>query len=391
MTAAFQTRLNQMQKAAFLAGGLGLAISLPGLALGSPQFFSSYLFAYLFWLGVSLGSLELLMLHHLTGGRWGFPVRRFFEAGSRAIPWMGLLFVPLLFGLHQLYPWARPAEVAANEVLQHKQHYLNVPGYIARTAIFFLIWSLLAHFLAKWSAEQDKSPSPVPTLRMRTLSGPGIVLYPLTANFAYIDWVMSLEADWYSTIFPVIMLIGQLLTALAFAVLLLALFRTESPYAECVSITQLHHLGNLLLAFVMFWTYVAFSQLLIMWSGNLPHEIAWYQHRSRGSWKWIILTLVAFHFFIPFFLLLFRASKRSLRPLAALAGMIFIAHAVNVYWMVLPSFARNGLHLHWMHIAAWLGVGGVWLGLFLMKLKSRALVPLQDPGHQFSPVPEHAH
>ncbi|HUR45357.1 MAG TPA: hypothetical protein VMZ27_05700, partial [Candidatus Saccharimonadales bacterium] len=375
MTEAFRQRLNKIQSVSLLSGILGLAACLAGLAFGVRQFFASYLFAYLFWLGLALGCFALLMLHNLTGGRWGYPVRRFFEAGMRTIPWMALLFIPLLFGLRELYPWARPAEVAANEILQNKQHYMNAPGYILRTGFYFLVWTLLAHLLGKWSAEQDRTADPAATIKMRTLSGPGIVLYPLTATFAYIDWVMSLEADWFSTIFPVIVLIGQILTALAFVLLLLAWFRLESPFAGLVSTTHLHHLGNLLLAFVMFWTYVSFSQLLIIWSGNLPHEIEWYLHRSSGGWKWLVLFLAAFHFFIPFFLLLFRSTKRNQRPLTVLAGMIFCAHLLDVFWMVQPGFERTGLRLHWLHLAAPVGVGGVWFALFIRNLKHRPLVP----------------
>jgi hypothetical protein len=391
MSRTFEARLNRIQLTALLAGIIGLGACLGGLAFGGREFFSSYLFGYLFWLGLALGCLEVLMLHNLTGGRWGFPVRRFFEAATRTIPWMALLFVPLLFGLRELYPWARSEEVAQNPVLQHKHYYMNTPGFILRTALFFVIWSLLARFLGQWSQEQDSTADAAPTRRLRRLSGPGIVLYPVTATFAYVDWVMSLEADWYSTIFPVIMLIGQILTTIAFGILLLAWFQNEPPIAGVLTPTHLHHLGNLLLAFVMFWTYVAFSQLLIIWSGNLPHEIAWYLHRSSGGWKWIVIFLALFHFFIPFFLLLFRASKRKLQRLAALAAMIFLAHVVNIFWMVKPTFVSTGIRLHWMDFAAPVGVGGIWVALFLQALKKAPLLPQQDPGLQFSVLHEPAH
>jgi hypothetical protein len=331
------------------------------------------------------------MLHHLTGGRWGFPVRRFLEAAVGTIPWMALLFIPLLFGLRELFPWARPEEVAGNAVLQNKHAYMNAPAFIGRAAIFFFLWALLAHWLGRWSAAQDATPDAAPTRRLRSLSGPGIVLYPLTATFAYIDWVMSLEADWYSTIFPVIMLIGQILTAISFVILLLALFRNESSIAEVLTPTHLHHLGNLLLAFVMFWTYVSFSQVLIIWSGNLPHEIAWYVRRSAGGWRWVVIFLALFHFFIPFFLLLFRSSKRKLDRLALLAGMVFLAHLVDIFWMVRPSAEKTGVHVRWTDFTALLGVGGIWLSLFLHRLKRLPLLPQQDPGLQFSIVHEHAH
>jgi hypothetical protein len=266
---------------------------------------------------------------------------------------------------------------------------MNAPGFILRTAVIFFIWLLIAHFLKKWSAQQDQTENAGPARRLRKLSGPGIVIYPVTATFAYIDWVMSLEADWYSTIFPVIVLIGQFLITIAFAILLLAIFRNQEPFAKILAPFHLHHLGNLMLAFVMFWTYVAFSQLLIIWSGNLPHEISWYLHRSSGGWKWIIVALALFHFFIPFFLLLFRSNKRRIEPLVALAIMVLLAHLVNVFWLIAPTFQPHGIRVSWMDITAPIGVGGIWLAVFLWRLKGMPLIPLHDPGHQFSNLHEH--
>jgi hypothetical protein len=391
MTTSLTARLNRVQLVSLLIGLVGLGACLAGALMGVRAAYSAYLFGYLFWLGLSLGCLEVLMLHHLTGGRWGYPVRRFLEAGAQTIPWMGLLFIPILFGLGELYPWARPAEVAANETLQHKSHYMNPAGYTIRTVVFLVFWSVLAHFLRKWSLQQDQTPDATPTRRLRTLSGPGVVLYPLTATFAYVDWVMSLEADWYSTMFPVIILIGQVLITIAFAILLLVLFRNEPPIAPVLSPTHLHHLGNLLLAFVMFWTYITFSQWLIIWSGNLPHEVEWYVHRSRGGWQYVIFFLALFHFFIPFFVLLFRAAKLRLRPLATLAAMVFFAHVVNVYWQVTPTFGHGALRFGWLDLAAPVGVGGLWIALFIWQLKKAPLLPQQDPGLQFSILHEHAH
>jgi hypothetical protein len=359
-----------------------------GAILNTKQFFISYLFGYLFWLGLALGCLEIAMLHHLTGGRWGFVIRRFLESGFRTLPIMAVLFIPVFFGLRELYPWATPQNVAADPVLQHKHGYMNGPAFIGRAIIVFGIWIIMARLLRKWSFAQDRTKDPEPTRRLRTLSGPGIVIYPLTATFAYIDWVMSMEADWYSTMFPVIIVIGQILSAFAFSVLLLSCFRGVRPISEFLSITHFHHLGNLLLTFVMFWTYISFSQFLIIWSGNLPHEIAWYLHRSRGGWLWVVITLALFHFFIPFYLLLFRKIKQSVRMLATIAGLVFFMHMVSVYWFVAPSFYPKGIHISWLDFSAPLGVGGVWVAVFISRLKQGSLVPLNDPRFEYSPAHE---
>ena len=372
-------RLEKLQNKALLAGIVGMALCILGAFFNARQFYISYLFAYLFWLGLALGSLGFLMIHHLTGGRWGFPVRRFYEAAIMTLPLMAILFIPICFGLHDLYLWMDPREVARDPVLQHRSHYMTAPLFMIRAAIFFLIWIVAAFILNKWSLEQDGTTDIGPTRKLRTLSGPGIVFYPLTATFVFIDWIMSLEPDWFSTMFLVLIVIGQMLSGLAFSIILLAWLRNREPYSEVVTETHFHHLGMLMFAFIMLWTYMAFSQLLIIYSGNLPHEIVWYTHRIAGDWKLVVWFLVLFHFAIPFFLLLSRDLKRNARVLAAFAAVIFFAHIVDMYWLVAPSFSSGGVHLSWLDFAAPIGVGGIWIAAFTKRLNSHPLLVLNDP------------
>ncbi len=364
---------------ALLAGLVGLALCLFGWVVSPREFFISYLFAELVFVGVALGCMAFLMIHYLTGGKWGWPVRRFFEAAAGMLPLLALLFLPIFFGLHFLYPWMDPAQVAANKVLHHKQGYLNTPMFVVRTVIVFGIWIWLAHLLNKWSREQDATRDPAPTKRLRKLSGPGLVIYPLTITVAAVDWIMSLEADWFSTIFPILICIGQMLSGLAFVILLLRWLGPRSALSEIISKENFHHLGSLLLAFTMLWAYMAFSQFLVIWSGDLPHEIVWYLHRIAGGWRWVVIFLVLFHFLGPFFLLLSRQRKQNRSALAAIAGVMFVAHVVDVWWMITPAFYPHGLHLSWLNFAALLGVGGLWFYFFLRKLESRPLLPLNDP------------
>jgi hypothetical protein len=221
-------------------------------------------------------------------------------------------------------------------------------------------------------------------VRLRTLSGPGLVLYALTGTFAFVDWVMSIEPKWSSTIFPLIVLIGQLLTAFALVTVLLSWLREQSPFREVVTRTHFHDLGNLLLALVVFWTYMSFSQLLIMYSGNLPREIDWYRCRVAGGWKGVIGLLALFHFFIPFFLLLFRAMKQNIARLAVIAALVFGAHIVEIIWTIEPSFFREGMHLHWLDAAAMIGLGGAWVAGFAPSLKRHPLLPQNDPCIEYS-------
>ncbi len=379
-----QRKLDRLKRASGLGGLLALALCLTAAFFDAREFFRAYLFAYLFWLGLALGCFAIAMIHHLTGGRWGFVARRFLEAGFMTLPLLAILFIPIFFGLSALYPWARPAEVEASEILQQQRIYLNGPAFAGRAIFYFALWISIAWFLRRWSLEQDRTGSPEPTRRLRALSGAGLVVYPLTATFAFVDWVMSTEAEWYSTIFSLLVLVGQVLSAFALVIVLMALFENHPGMGRVVSGTHFHHLGNLMLAFVLVWTYVNFSQLLIIYSGNLPHEIHWYQHRAAGGWKWVVVFLAVFHFLVPFFMLLFRSTKTRGNRLVFVAALVLAAHLINVWWIVVPSFHPDGIRLHWLDFAAPLGIGGLWLAAFLFNLKGPALLPRNDPRMEYS-------
>lgn len=384
MEPRLRSSLSQVQLGSLVIGLAALGLTAYGAVADPPQFFFSYLFGFLFWLQVSLGCFLVTMIHFLTGGRWGYPTRRFLEAGFMVLPLLLLLFIPVFFGLHELYPWGHPAEVASSKVLQERAVYQNSWGFIARAVFFLGVWSGMAWALRRWSLQQDATDDPAPTRKARLLSGPGIVIYCLLGTFACVDWIMSLEKDWYSTMFAVIIIIGQILVALAFAVVMLSLFRKQEPLVRVVSKSQYHQLGNLLLAFVMFWTYVSFGQLLIIYSGDLPHELKWYLHRIATSWKVAVAALALFHFFLPFYLLLFRAVKKHFAPLTAVAATLFVVHVVSIYWMVMPAFHQSGVRLSWLDFTAPIGIGGLWLAAYLAYLKAAPLLLQHDPGLQFA-------
>lgn len=381
MTEAFRSKLNRFQLASLVVGLLALGASAFGAFANPRQFFFSYLFAVLFWLGLSLGCFAVTMIHQLTGGRWGYPTRRFIEAGFMVLPLMGLLFVPIFFGLHYLYPWALAAESATDKI---SHVYENDWAYIIRQIFCFFVWIWLATWLRKWSLAQDFTADAAPTRKARTLSGPGLVIYGLLVTFASVDWIVSLEKDWYSTMFGVIVAGGQILTAYAFSVVALTLFQKEEPFATTVTDVHYHQLGNLLLTFVLFWTYVSFGQLLIIYSGDLPQELEWYLHRIAGSWRALVGAIALFHFFLPFFLLLFRAVKKRMATLTILAAVIFVMHIADTYWLVMPSLHQGGIAIHWLDFAAPIGVGGLWVAYFLWRLKAAPLLPQNDPGMQFA-------
>jgi hypothetical protein len=364
---------------ALLAGVCAAAALLVGARADLEQFFRSYLFGFLFWAGIALGSMALVMLHNLTGGGWGLIIRRCLESGMRTMPLVAVLSVPILLGLSHLYVWARPEAVAADELLRHKSAYLNPAFFIVRTAVYFAAWLLLAWMLTRGSLAQDRSSDPGIGRRLRMVSGPGLVVYGLTVTFASVDWVMSLEPHWFSTIYGMLFMVGQGLATLALALVVTMLLREREALARVITKGRLQDLGNLMLAFVMLWAYISFSQFLIVWSGNLPEEIEWYQHRLHGGWMVAAFILVVFHFAAPFVVLLSRDVKRKARVLGTVAAGILVVRLVDLYWIIGPGHGDAGLHLHWQDIVAPVAVGGLWLEHFLRRLQSWPLVPLHHP------------
>jgi len=379
VTESLKQQFKRIQLFSLAAGIAGLALCGYGASVSTAQFFQSYLLGYLFWIGIALGSLALVALHHLVGGGWGFTIQRVLESSTKTLPLMIVLFIPLFFGMKELYLWARPEAVATDEILQHKAPYLNTTFFWIRAAAYFTIWAVFIFLMNKWSREQDLTGELATTRRMQMLGGPALVVYVLTVTFASVDWVMSLDPHWFSTIYGIIFVVAQGLASLAFAIIVVAKLAAHKPLADVITPKQFHDLGTLLLAFVMFWAYVAFSQFLIMWSGNLPEEIPWYIHRTHGGWGVIGVLLVIFHFAIPFVLLLMRTVKQRANVLIKVAVLIVIMRLVDLFWIVTPNFHPESFSIHWLDFAAPLGIGGIWIAVFLRQLQSLPLLPMNDP------------
>ena len=369
--------------------GLGLAVVFllalaAGFFLNRPQFYRSYLFGYLFSVLLALGSLGLAMLSHLTGGLWGVVPRRLHEAAARTLPALGLLFVPVLFGLGSLYAWADPQVVAGDALLREKAAYLNPRFFTLRAVLYFLVWIGLAYRISSWSRQQDAGASDARAAKLRAVSALGIVLLFLTVTFAAIDWGMSLAPHWFSTIYGVLFIVAAGLGALSFTIVVLARFSAEEPWKSALQPVTVHDLGKLLLAFTMLWGYVNFSQFLIVWSGNVSEETPFYLRRLSGGWNAIAVALVVFHFALPFALLLSRALKRSARALSVVAALLLVMQLVDLYWLIGPDLASHGeaappLHPHVLDLAGALGIFGLWLVLFARQLKGASLLPVGEP------------
>jgi hypothetical protein len=345
------------------------------------QFFRSYLIAFMFVLGLSLGSLGLLMLQHLTGGHWGIMTRRPLESATRVLPVVALFFLPIaIFGMKHLYgEWLNAPIKGEGSLSELQKTYLTTNGYLIRAVIYFVIWLGLVFVFNRWSKEQDANREDrALRRRLKMAAGPGIILYVFVMTFAAIDWVMSLSPHWASTIYGFLFVVGQLISSMSLMIAVLVLLSRTAPMEGVIQSRHLHDLGKLLLAFVMLWAYFGFSQLLIIWSGNLPEEITFYRSRLYGGWGVVAVLVLIFHFFVPFFSLLSRDLKRSAQLLPKVAIWLIFMRLVDLFWLTRPEFTSRAVP-GLMDVAAVLALSGIWFAVFARNLKTQPLLPLGDP------------
>ncbi len=355
---------------------LGIASIIGGIY--SPgDFFHSYLMGYLFWLGLTLGCMGIVMLQYLTAGAWGIMTRRALESASRTLPLCALLFIPIAIGMPWLYDWAHSDLVKNEYVLRHRHIYMNPSMFIGRAIVYFIVWGIFMYFLNKWSLEQDERGGL--EKRLARLSAPGLLIYVFTITFATIDWAESLENNWFSTIWGFLFVAREGLASFAFVIIVMALLSRREPLASRFKPAHLHDLGKLLLVFVMLWAYFEFSQLVVIWSGNLTDEIPWYLHRFATSWGWLGVMLIVLEFIVPFLMLLSRPLKRSVIALCCVVSLIIFMRWVDLMWIVMPQYYQRGFRLTWMNLVVPASIGCLWIAVFVWQLQKRPLLPLQAP------------
>lgn len=380
--------LSRLQTLALGVGVIGIIVLAAAAFVGGggvETILRAYLLGFCFWGGIAIGCLGILILQHLTGGSWGLVIRRVLEASAKTIPLVALLFLPILLGVTQMYEWA--AHPKSDPVLTHKYPYLNVPFWAIRTLIYFAVWSAMAYVLSNWSKRQDETGDWRLSSTMNRFSGPALIAFVLAVTFAAVDWVMSLDPHWFSTMFGLLFVIGWALSAMAFVIALMAWFLGREPMNHVLTSAHFHDLGKLMLAMVMVWAYFNFSQFLIIYSGNLPEETPWYLKRMEGGWGVVGLILILFHFAFPFLLLLSQDLKKRSRWLAGLAIFVLLMRLVDLFYLISPNPTVHGGHdnnvvqansILW-GIVATLAIGGIWLTAFVWFLKQRQLIPFNDP------------
>jgi hypothetical protein len=376
-----ETDIKSLRTKAGALGILALILTIVGAFLDKEQFFRSYLWAYVFWLGLSVGCMTWLMVQYLSGGAWGVMIRRVCESAAKTIPMWLVLFVPIIVGIPFLYgnSWANANLVAHDPVLHHKAAYLNTPFWIVRAFIYLGGWSFCAWFLNKWSDREDRDGGVRPRQTMAKLSAPGIIFWAFAVTFMATDWVMSVNTEWFSTMFGLLFMAGQGLSSMSFIICVMVMLSKRRPMSGLLTTRHMHDLGKLLLANVMLFAYFSFSQFLITWAGNLPDEIPWYKHRLAGGWEILGLILVFGHFALPFALLLSSDLKKDFKMLRAVAILIIVMRMIGVFWETVPEFFPYHIHVSWMDFTAPIGLGGVWLALFLTNLLKRPLIPRNNP------------
>ena len=381
-----------------IAGLVALAASAAALTgYSNPkQLLQSYLPAFLLWFGVSIGSLSMLMIQHQSGGHWGILLRRLLEAGARVIYFLPLFFLPILLGMPMLYSWADPARIATDhhlaEIVEKKHAYLNVQFFVARAVFYYLFWVFLSKTLSGLSKKYDETGDREYAEKMRRMSGWGLLAQALVITFAAVDWGMSLDPHWFSTIWGILFMVGQALSAWCLCAMMMSRLYTHAPFNRVISSTLFHDLGKFMFAFVMLWGYVNLSQFLIIWSGNLPEETTWYLDRSTGAWKQLTFLLVGMHFFLPFFTLLSAGLKKNASRLAVVAGLLFALRYVDLFWNIAPIFKHEHFSVHPFDLLMPVAVGGIWLYLFAVQLEKEPLLVKHDPQvHEMEELAAHAH
>jgi hypothetical protein len=377
-------QMNRVQRNALFVGLIALIVSLIGLFRDPAHFWQSYLFAYIFWAGLALGCLGIFFLHNVVGGNWGVAIRRLTESGLQTLPLILVFAIPLFFVLGTLYKWTDAGYRAEHFAVGHKAIYLNPTFFIIRTLIYFAIWFFSGYRILKMANEHDRTGDPALFRRIKARSAPALLVFVVTTSLAFIDWIMSLEPDWYSTIYAWMFTVGQVLLTFAFLIAVLVLLSKREPFASFLTRQHYHDLGNLMLAFTMLWAYMSFSQFLIIWAENLPDEIPWYVRRFSGGWGYVAFTISIFHFCVPFYLLLMRFVKKNPGALRTLAVWMIIMRILDVFWIVEPAFRPRGLEVYWTDILALIGLGGIWLAFFIRNLKSRPLLASRDPRDTYS-------
>jgi hypothetical protein len=372
------TGIARWQGPSLILGIVGLAASAIGWWLQPTEFFHAYLSSYIFWFSIVAGSLGILMLQYITTGEWGLMIRRPLGAAARTMIWMLLFFLPIAFGVRFIYPWMNPNWLGHPPLIRQQMVYLSWPRYLIAAAVFFGCWILWAWRIRMLSLKFYKDRSPYTNLARNRWAGAGLPMIVLTLTFASIDWMMSLEPRWHSTMYGITFTVGCGLSAMAFVTFFLSRLADTPAMQGILKASHLRDLGNLLLTFVMFYAYVSFSEFLLIWYANLHSEITYYVSRVHGVWGAVAICIILFHFFLPFFMLLMRPIKDRAQTIGVVTIVILVMRYVAIYWLITPSWYGEQFHYSIWSLTSLVGIGGVWIWAFINQLKGQTIIPIHE-------------
>ncbi|MCG8372609.1 MAG: hypothetical protein MI700_03710 [Balneolales bacterium] len=369
----------------FGVGGAGLITSVIGYFTDADHFFFSYLVSFTFFTGIALASIFMVMFHHITRSKWGVVVRRIPETFGGNLWIWSIFFIPILLGMDTLYHyWTNPlafdpTSPEYDKIVAGKEAYLNVPFFIIRQVVYFAIWGYVGRRLYKASIELEKTGDWGITTLMRKLSAFPIMLFAFTIAFASFDWLMSLDPHWFSTMFGVYFFAISFQSFWAIMILMVYYLHSKGLLKNTIGQAHIYDLGAWLFAFTIFYAYIAFSQFMLIYYANLPEETLWYYHRMEGSWKYILYGTLLCRFALPFLVLLNREQKHRKKVLIFVASVVVIMHFLELYWIAMPMLDKHGIEFTWMDISIFVGLGGVFFGLFFRQFKKHSMIPENDP------------
>lgn len=372
------TGIARWQTPSLIVGIIGLVLAAVGFFTNREDFFRAYLPSYIFWFSIVAGALGVLMLQYMTGGEWGLMIRRPLGAAARTMWVMAILFIPILLGLKSIYPWANEEWAKSDPVIRLKLEYLNAGRFTAFAVFYFVCWILWAWRIRALSVKFYQDRSPYTDLARRRWAGAGLPMIVLTLTFASIDWMMSLEPKWMSAMYGITFFVGCALSAFAMVTFFLSQLAQTEAMTGILKPSHLRDLGNLLLAFVLFYAYTSFSEYLLIWYGNMHEEIPHFIIRQHGVWGVMAAMLVLFHFFLPFFMLLMRAIKDRPQTIAIVTVIIVVMRYIATYWLIAPAWYGENFHYSWINLATLAGIGGIWMFAFIHQLKGQTIIPIHE-------------
>ncbi len=371
---------------AAIAGLIGAGALAASFALGwfggdeaRARFLPAYLVSFSYFLSLTLGALFFVLIQHLTRAGWSVVVRRIAEVVAANVLLMAVLVVPIVLGIRELYEWADPAAVAAHPLLQKKAAYLNANFFLIRIVVVFAAWILLTQYFLRKSVEQDRTGDPSLTTAMQKVSAPAMYVFAITLTIGAFDLLMSLEAEWFSTMFGVYFFAGSILAFFAFLPIVAAFLQGAGRLVHVVTREHYHDMGKLVFAFTVFWTYIAFSQYMLIWYANLPEETGWFLRRQTGEWTNFSWFLLVGHFAIPFLALVSRIPKRRPAALALAAAWVLFMHWIDLYYLVMPHTSEGKIPFGILDLTCFAGVGGLFVAALAIQLRRAALIPERDP------------